>query len=144
PSEGDSPVGEGILTGGGLGMLGDLLGRGLADIDDGLAIGVPGPELGGAQVVSHGRLLRDAWPRGCGRAAGRASRGAGAAGPPAGGATAPAGWTVSPVASCAGGSDGADGVGHGVSPVVKQPRCRHHAASSSNAVARIVTGCVDA
>src|SRR4029450_11501171 len=89
PAEGDGPIREGVLTGRGLAMVGDLLGGGLADVDDRLAVEVPGLELGRSGGVSHGRPPRGAWPRADVRAAGRGVRGGGAAGPPA---AAGGGW----------------------------------------------------
>ena len=49
PAEGDGAVGQGVLAGGGLLMVDHLLGRGLADVDEGRAVEVPGPELGRAE-----------------------------------------------------------------------------------------------
>ena len=85
PAEGDGAVGQGVLAGGRLLVVDDLLGRGLADVDDGRAVEVPGPELGRAEGVTHGRPPCGAWPRGAGRGAGRAGRGVAAAGRPGGG-----------------------------------------------------------
>ena len=47
PAQGDGAIGQGILAGGGLLVVEDLLRGGLADVDDGGAIEVPGPELRG-------------------------------------------------------------------------------------------------
>ena len=55
PAEGDGAVGQGVLAGGRLLVVDDLLGGGLADVDDGRAVEVPGPELGRAEGVTHGR-----------------------------------------------------------------------------------------
>ena len=85
PAEGDGAVGQGVLAGGGLLMVDHLLGRGLADVDEGRAVEVPGPELGRAEGVTHGRPPRCAWPPGAWRGAGRAGRGAAAAGRPGAG-----------------------------------------------------------
>jgi hypothetical protein len=41
-------LGEGVLAVGGLAVLGDLLGGGLADVDDGQAVQVPELDLGRA------------------------------------------------------------------------------------------------
>ncbi len=46
PTEFDGPVGEGVLAVGGLPVLGDLLGGGLADVDDGQSVEMPGLDLG--------------------------------------------------------------------------------------------------
>jgi len=48
PTKIHSPLGEGVLAVGGLAVLGDLLGGGLADVDDGQAVQVPGLDLGRA------------------------------------------------------------------------------------------------
>ena len=48
PAEFDGPLGEGVLAVGRLAVLGDLLGGGLADVDDGQAVEVPGLDLGRA------------------------------------------------------------------------------------------------
>jgi hypothetical protein len=53
PAQQDGPVAEGVLTGGGLLMLGHLLGGGLADVDDGCPVQAPGLEPG-----RGGRLKR--------------------------------------------------------------------------------------
>ena len=82
PAEGDGPAGQGILAGGGLLVIDHLLGRGLADVDEGRAVEVPGPELGRAEWVIHDRPPRREWPPGAWPGAGRAGRGAAAAAPP--------------------------------------------------------------
>ena len=46
PTEFDGPVDEGVLAVGGFPVLGDLLGGGLADVDDGQPVEVPGLDLG--------------------------------------------------------------------------------------------------
>src|SRR5215470_6846393 len=46
PAQQDGPLGQGVLAGGRLLMIGHLLGGGLADVDDRRAIQVPGLELG--------------------------------------------------------------------------------------------------
>ena len=48
PAEFHGPLDEGVLAVGGLAVLGDLLGGGLADVDDGQAVQVPGLDLGRA------------------------------------------------------------------------------------------------
>jgi hypothetical protein len=75
PSEGDGAVGQGVLAGGGLVVFDHLLGRGLADVDEGRAVEVPGPELGRPEGVIHGRPPRRGWPPGAVRGVGRAGRG---------------------------------------------------------------------
>jgi hypothetical protein len=75
PAELDRPVGQGVQACGRFLVVGDLLGAGLADVDDGGPVEVPGPELGGSGGVIHGRPPRGAWPRGAGRGACRAGRG---------------------------------------------------------------------
>ena len=47
PAQGDGAVGQGVLAGGGLLMVEDLLRGGLPDVDDGGPVEVPGPELRG-------------------------------------------------------------------------------------------------
>src|SRR4051812_10815992 len=47
PTELDSPIYEGVLTVGGFPVLGDLLRGGLADVDDGQPVEMPGLDLGG-------------------------------------------------------------------------------------------------
>src|SRR5205807_9926112 len=46
PAQPDGPLRQGILPLGGLAVVEDLLGRGLADIDDGAAVEVMGLDLG--------------------------------------------------------------------------------------------------
>jgi hypothetical protein len=55
PAEGDGTVGEGVLAGGGFLMFEDLLGGGLANVDDGGTVEVPGLELGGAVSITPDR-----------------------------------------------------------------------------------------
>src|SRR5262249_18338393 len=47
PTEFDGPVDESVLTAGGCPVLGDLLDRGLADVDDGQPVGMTRLNLGG-------------------------------------------------------------------------------------------------
>jgi len=54
PAQCDGAVGQGVLAGGGFLMVEDLLGSGLADVDDGGPVEVPGPELRGRQVTLCG------------------------------------------------------------------------------------------
>ncbi len=141
PAEGDGAVGQGILPGGGLLMVADLLRRGLADVDEGRAIEVPGPELGRTEWVIHGRPPRREWPPGALPGAGRAGPGAAVAAPPGGGPRRSA-WSSAgrERSSGAGGDDASSGGRHGVSPGVSIRCRRHNAASSSNAATSIVTG----
>src|SRR5262249_59155698 len=88
PAQSDRAIDEGILTGGGLLMLEDLLGRGLADVDDGGAVKVPGAEFGRTQGISHDRPPCGAGPDEAGRGVVRAGRVVAAAGSTAGESTA--------------------------------------------------------
>src|SRR3954453_11229940 len=56
PTELDGPIDEPVLAVGGFLVLGDLLGGGLADIDDGQPVEMPGLDLGGAEQTGRG------WP----------------------------------------------------------------------------------
>src|SRR6185369_3939783 len=49
PAQRHGPVGQGVLAGGGLLVVEDLLRGRLADVDDRQAVEVPGPQLGGAE-----------------------------------------------------------------------------------------------
>ena len=65
PAEFDGPVDEGVLAVGGFPVLGDLLGGGLADVDDGQPVEMPGLDLGRERTA---RLEMAPW-LGCWRAA---------------------------------------------------------------------------
>src|SRR4029079_8566920 len=56
PTELHGPIDEPVLASGGFLFLGDLLGGGLADVDDGQPVEMPGLDLGGAEQTSRG------WP----------------------------------------------------------------------------------
>src|SRR5207249_432631 len=96
PPECDRAVGQGVLAGGRLLVVEDLLRGRLADVDDGDAVEVPGPELGGPEGLTHGRPPCDFGPRGAGRGAGRAGRGAASGGRPAGAPTPAVGRSAVP------------------------------------------------
>ena len=59
PTEFDGPIDEGVLAVGGFPVLGDLLGGGLADVDDGQPVEMPGLDLGRAEQAGRG------WPLAC-------------------------------------------------------------------------------
>ena len=54
PTEFDGPMDERVLAVGGFPVLGDLLGRGLADVDDGHPVEMPGLDLGRAEQSGWG------------------------------------------------------------------------------------------
>ena len=81
----DGAIGQGILAGGGLLMVVDLLWRGLTDVDEGRAVEVPGPELGRSGGFIHGRPPVPEEPPGAGRGVAPAGRGAGSGDRPGGG-----------------------------------------------------------
>jgi hypothetical protein len=54
PAQCDGAVGQGVLAGGGLLVVEDLLGSGLPDVDDGGPVEVPGPEPRGRRVKPCG------------------------------------------------------------------------------------------
>ena len=56
PTELDGPIDEPVLAVGGFLVLGDLLGGGLADVDDGQPVEMPGLDLGSAEQAGRG------WP----------------------------------------------------------------------------------
>ncbi len=141
PAELDRSVRQGVLAGGRLLMIVDLLQCGLADIIDGPALEMPGLYFGGSQDFIHDRPPRGAVPRGVGRGVVRAGRGVvascrqgcGSKGSPLPGSGSAPAW------SCAGGSGVSCGVGHVIPPCDSVRRCRHHSASSSSAETAIVT-----
>jgi hypothetical protein len=53
PTELDGPIDEPVLAVGGFLVLGDLLGGGLADVDDGQPVEMPGLDLGGAEQAGR-------------------------------------------------------------------------------------------
>src|SRR4051794_14848626 len=57
PTELDGPIDEPVLAVGGFLVLGDLLGGGLADVDDGQPVGMPGLDLWSAGQTGPGRPL---------------------------------------------------------------------------------------
>ena len=65
PAEFGGPVGEGVLTVGRFPVLGHLLGGGLADVNDGQAVEVPGLDLGRESESDAWRSILDAMG-GCG------------------------------------------------------------------------------
>src|SRR5262245_50502720 len=113
PAEGNCPVGQGVLSGGGLLVIEDLLRRRLADVDDGHAVEVPGPEFEATERFTHGRPPCGSWPRGAGRAVGRGVREVASASWPADGPTPAAGWPALVwSASGAGGRGALGSAGH--------------------------------
>ena len=54
PTQFDRPIGERVLAVGGFLVLGDLLGGGLADVDDGQPVEMPGLDLGSAEQSRPG------------------------------------------------------------------------------------------
>ena len=130
----DGPVGQGVLPGGGLLMVAHLLGRGLADVDEGRPVEVPGPELGRAEWVIHDRPPRRGWPPGASPGAVRAGRGAVAAARSGSRAQTVGGIAVGPMASVRGGGERCVGRWSAMSipPGGSARCCRHHAASSSS------------
>jgi len=56
PTEFDGPIDERVLAVGGFPVLGNLLGGGLADVDDGQPVEMPGLDLGSAEQTGRG------WP----------------------------------------------------------------------------------
>src|SRR5262245_42331451 len=137
---------ECILTSGGLLMPEDLLGRGLADVDEGGTVAMPGPDFRRREGVIHGRPPCGAGPDEAGRGVVRAGRAVAAAGSMAGGSKAAVspGWLTVEWASGAGGKWTSLGGRHAAPPVVSSRRCRHQTASSSNADTRIVARIGDA
>jgi hypothetical protein len=63
PTESDSPLSQLVLEVGRLAVAGDLLGRRLADVDDGQSVAMPGPDLvperrGGVNAIRAFRVAR--------------------------------------------------------------------------------------
>ena len=101
PAQGDGPLGQGVLPRRRLAVIEDLLRGRLADVDDGRAVVVPRPELGGAEV-GHDPPPGGRWPRGAGRGVGRADRSAASADRPGGGPTPGVGRSAVDASSGAG------------------------------------------
>ena len=143
PSKSDSALSQLVPEVGRLAVTDDLLGRRLADVDDGQPVAVPGsdlvPERGGGVNAVHSsppsvRRVR----RVARRASGRGGGGVAPVGRSAGTATGAgsAAWTDSGAGGC-----GSGGFGHGADPPeLRAWYSRHQRASSSNAHGQTVTG----
>src|SRR5262249_61922005 len=68
PAQSNSPVSKGVLAGGGFQVLEDLLRGGLADVDNGRAVEVPGLEFARTEEVTQGPPPLGCWPGGTRRA----------------------------------------------------------------------------